>query len=255
MSRDRKYDSEDRLDPRKQFDLLRVFPTAFTICTLLLFTSPLVKCIDLAFDTDCSFWMGHAPQVCAFVPLVLISGAHAVHVVRGRPSRLAVVVSLIGSSLVLLVLFMRYMGRGMELGTRFISNDCRTFPSKYKLEGEWQAARAFHEACIEKSGVAHVMIEDCTGYQDDLKKHPEWHYLASLERRHLCGGWCDVGPQLWGFEDTPGVPCSHIVGDVMWAKVERLGTQLFFFFLIVLTITTFVLVYLGPHIRALDVDW
>jgi len=250
MSRERRYDCEDQLDPRKQFDLLRVFPMAFTMCGLLLFTSPVVKCIDLAFDHDCFYWMGHAPQVVAFVPIVLLVCVHCLNSIRGRPSRAAVVMGFIGSCMVLIVLFERYMGRGTELGNRFISNDCKSFPAKYKLDREWQAANAFKEACRQRrSGGASIvsgMIEDCPGYQDELEKHPDWRYLAGLERRHLCGGWCEPGPQLWG---------SAIVGDVMTAKVGRLGTQLFIYCLLVLAITTWVLVYLGPHIRALGIDW
>mmetsp|Transcript_79302 Transcript_79302/g.184049 ORF Transcript_79302/g.184049 Transcript_79302/m.184049 type:complete len:254 (+) Transcript_79302:68-829(+) len=253
MSQDRRYDCEDQLDPRKQFDLLRLFPVAFTLYGLLLFTAPVVKCIDLAFDSDCSYWMGHAPQVLAFVPLVLLFIVHAVHIYKQQPSRVAVVIGFIGSCLVLTVLFGRYMGKGTELGNRFISEDCKSFPIKQKLELEWQAASTFHEACLADSGAR--MIEDCHGYQDAFVSHPDWGYLASLERRHLCGGWCKPGRQLWGFDDTPGARCSAIVGDVMRAKVQRVGTQLFIYCLLILAATTWVLVYLGPHIRALGIDW
>mmetsp|Transcript_1996 Transcript_1996/g.5288 ORF Transcript_1996/g.5288 Transcript_1996/m.5288 type:complete len:268 (-) Transcript_1996:41-844(-) len=264
-----RYDCEDQLDPRKQFDLLRVFPMAFTLTGLLLFTSPVVKCIDLAFDQDCYYWMGHAPQVVSFVPIVLLLLVHGLNSLRGQPSRVAVVMGFIGSCLVLVVLFERYMGRGTELGNRFISNDCRSFPAKYQLEREWQAASKFHSECrrpghlldgapaLAPFGVSSVsgMIEDCPGYKDELLRHPDWGYLAGLERRHLCGGWCEPGPQLWGFADTPGVRCSAVVGDVMTAKVQRLGTQLFIYCLLILGITTWVLIYLGPHIRALGIDW
>mmetsp|Transcript_18976 Transcript_18976/g.43071 ORF Transcript_18976/g.43071 Transcript_18976/m.43071 type:complete len:257 (+) Transcript_18976:53-823(+) len=256
MSHDRRYDCEDQHDPRKQFDLIRVFPAAFTICCLLLFTAPVVKCIDLAFDRDCAFWMGHAPQVIAFIPPVFVGAAHVVHLVKKKPNRAAVVGANMGSCLILLCLFERYMGRGTELSSHFISTDCRSFPRKEAMERQWQAAHTFYSRCLSENGDAwSFMIEDCPGYKAQLDKHAHWEYLAGLERRHLCGGWCQPGPQLWGFAETPGARCSAIVGEVMQAKVERVGTQLFVYCLLVLFLTLGVLIYLGPVIRNLGVSW
>eukprot|EP00421_Protoceratium_reticulatum_P017190 CAMPEP_0168395330 /NCGR_PEP_ID=MMETSP0228-20121227/19989_1 /TAXON_ID=133427 /ORGANISM="Protoceratium reticulatum, Strain CCCM 535 (=CCMP 1889)" /LENGTH=197 /DNA_ID=CAMNT_0008408761 /DNA_START=262 /DNA_END=855 /DNA_ORIENTATION=- len=172
-----------------------------------------------------------------------------------RRSRPAVVLALVGSCLILVVLSERVMDRGRELASRFASGDCSGFPGKWELERGWQAAKKFHKECSESSKVMNPVMENCPGYEAQLGRHPEWRYLAGLEDRHLCGGWCSAHVQLWALGETPSAACSQRVGEALHMKAARVGTQLFIYGLLLLLITVAVLLQVGPVIRSLGVDW
>lgn len=243
-------------DKAGTFDLIQVFPLGFLLICALLFAPPTVKCIDASFDPDFTYWNGEAAKVFSFLPLALVAVAHVRNVRHGAPSRLAVFVGLLGSAICLLVASLLLFEGGLATGHSFANPDCNTFVGKADLERSWQSARAFYAACLLEEGQSDIVllaIEDCPGYmqhEDDA-----WRYLADLEQRHSCGGWCTPGPQLWGFGEVPGTQCSTAVGDMMLAKIRSTGRQLLAYSLAVVLLATGALYFWGAKLRGVGVEW
>mmetsp|Transcript_3792 Transcript_3792/g.11113 ORF Transcript_3792/g.11113 Transcript_3792/m.11113 type:complete len:266 (+) Transcript_3792:74-871(+) len=247
--------SEDQAGEKPIVDILRVFPPGFLAVCLLLSLPAMVKCLDVGFDRDYTFWHGHAAGVFAFLPLPLIALGHALHLSRRSPSRLGVFLGLGAPATVVLVLGMALMERGIETGAKFAASDCWADSGKSALDESWQRARDFYAECLrlQPSTEYGPLIEDCPGYADH--EEPGWRYLAGTERRLLCGGWCARSPQLWGLGGSPGTHCSKAVAEVMFSKVKPVGRQLLVYGAVVLVLVFEGFVLLGPRLHALDIDW
>mmetsp|Transcript_104036 Transcript_104036/g.294262 ORF Transcript_104036/g.294262 Transcript_104036/m.294262 type:complete len:256 (-) Transcript_104036:44-811(-) len=255
MAHERRADLEAPLDPDKQWDLLRAFPMAFTICCLLLFTGPVVKCADVFFCEDCRYWLGPVPQVLCFMPPIMVAVAQVMHNLKGAPWRPAVILALMGPSAVLVVLCERVMVFSRMRSAHLVASDCRSMESKQRLENSWKAAREFQTACRALPGAEALGIEECPHYEHELYKNPDWAYLKGLELRHLCGGWCENDAQIWGLRDDPISSCSVRAGEALHTKVGKMGTEVFVYSILLIIVTVMVLVHLGPAIRSLGVAW
>lgn len=240
----------------KGVDLMRIFAAAFTLSCLLLFAAPVVKCIDLAFSIEVTFWLGLVPRVFVFFPLGFILVAHIIHWRRQAPNKYAILLATVGSALVLLVLSHRLLGQAASLSAKFSSTDC-SFPQKHELELAHQAAKSFFESCQAQSENAdyNYMITDCRGYQEQLATHPSWNYLEKLEQRYACAGWCTTDKPLWGFAFTTRAPCSGIVGQILQTSVSQVAKQVFIYCIFIVMGSATSLILLGPKIRDLGMDW
>lgn len=255
LRRDGVHGEEEAGVGKPRIDVLRAFPVVFTFGCLLLFFPPVIKCFRVAFDPDYIYWSGHSACLYSFIPLVLIPLAHFLNEQRREPSRVAVVIGLIGSSCVLLILATNFMSEGDKYGTRLSAEDCRSFQFKYRLEQAWEEARDFLSTCKQQHFAephANPSILDCPGYSE--AETAEWRYLSYLETRHACGGFCTAGPQLWVFGGF-GERCSRAAADVMLDKVYHTGFELMFYSVCLFAFSGSGLVIAGPRLRALGVDW
>mmetsp|Transcript_135481 Transcript_135481/g.377330 ORF Transcript_135481/g.377330 Transcript_135481/m.377330 type:complete len:264 (-) Transcript_135481:51-842(-) len=241
--------------PQKTFDLLRVFPMGFTFCCLILLGPPTIKCIDITFDPDFTFWCGRVPRVFTFLPLVFILIALWRHLIRKAPSRLAVSLGLLGSSVAVMVLAIFFLEEGTSRGSILLYASCSS-----ELERSWQRARALFAHCLHTRHYAidpiTLSLNECPGYAEvELEEVESWQYFAQVEHRHDCGGWCQAGPQLWGlsFQDTTA--CSRAVGDVFVYRIKPIGLQLLLYSFTLLILTTLGMVAWGPRLRRLGLDW
>lgn len=243
----------------KGTDLSKVLPGAFLIICLLLFVSPFIKCVDLAFDRHVAYWMGAAPKVFAFFPVVFILVAHILNLRRGQLSKYGAALAVIGSSLVYLVLSERIMGRALELSGKLYSSDCTAaFPAKFKLEESYQAALAFHDSCKAQhaNAIYSLVMTDCPGYKEALPSNPDWAYLQYLEQRYSCAGWCSVNNTLWTLSSsTHQIPCAAVVSMTLQVSIVSLARQVFMYMLFVLAVASSGLTFLGPKLRDLGFDW
>lgn len=236
-------------DPEKGVDLLKVFPTAFGLGCFLIFASPVVKMLDIVFDPSVAFWMGVAPQIVVFTPVPLVLAAFGISWVSGSPSRSAVLLGMAAPALVLAILSERVMEQSVTYSVRLGSRDCHSFLPKYELERSRKAAVDLQRSCGAR------IIEECADYSMASTADPNWDYLARVERRHACGGWCEPGRPVWGFGEVPGDACSTAVSEVLGSKVLQGSTQVFVYSLVVLAVVSLVMVWLGPTIREAGVDW
>jgi hypothetical protein len=244
----------------KGVDVLRVFPLAFTVACCLVLVAPFVKCLDLAFDSNVSYWMGNAPAILVFFPVVLIMVAHFIHWRSQSPNKYAFTLGTIGSALVFLVLSEQIISNASRYGFRFISMDCSSsFEAKWSLEQEAQAARNFFQHCepqaalepgLASAGRAHnPTIAECQGYEEQIRRRPAWRYLRSLEQQYNCAGWCSSEVPLWALSIAPRDPCSRVVGQLMRTSIMPLAMQVFVYSILVIVLATAGLLVLGPKLR------
>merc|ERR550514_2588124 len=99
-----------------QSGLLQAFPDAFALWCLFVFVPPLVKTVYLVDDPLVVFWMGDGLKVVPFLPILLIAIGHLLHQRRRAPSKGAVILSLVGSSLTLGFVANRIAVRALVLG-------------------------------------------------------------------------------------------------------------------------------------------
>lgn len=233
--------------------LLQAFPDAFALWSLFVFVPPLVKAVYLVDDPIVVFWMGDGLKVVPFLPILFIAIGHLLHQRRRAPSKVAVLLSLIGSSLTLGFAANRIAVRALVLGDRFEASDCDPFAEKHKLQVSWQAASDYRAGC-EPSGPSGSTIQSCPGYEEELAKHPDWAVLAHLEVEFECGGWCEPRKPLW----TLGArrdSCSTVAAQIFSDKVMEQAIQVVVYSVAVLVLTSVTLILLGPSLRDRGLDW
>lgn len=236
-------------------DLFKIFPITFTFASCFIFLMPFIKCWDVAFDVNVLHWMGMAPSIVIFVPVVLILIAHIVHSIKRAPSKGAVSLVLIGSCLTYGFLGYSVSLDALQLSGYFGSTDCSTLSQKYDLEQSWQAAKAFGESCRQNGTVG--FMDSCPGYQDQVALNPSWPYLMTMEEQFQCGGWCTAGTALWAFNNNAEVrePCSFAVAEALKSKVERLAMEIVVYCVGVVALTAVGLVVIAPTLREKGIDW
>lgn len=223
---------------KKPLDFRRVFPAALLLSGLFLFVTPVVKVADVAFDVTMAYWTGQAPQLVAVATLPLLLLAVGLSWLANGPSRSAVLLGIGVPALMLAVVSERVMGGAVSYSISLTSSDCRSLGAKFELERAWQAAESFASTCQSE------VIEECPGYGSAAHAFPTWEYLAEVERRHSCSGWCQPGRSLWGGRAAHGDSCSVAVGETIGTKVVHNMTQVFVHSLVVLALLSTLLVAL-----------
>lgn len=240
-------------DSHKGIDLLQVYPTGFAFFCMLIFVTPVVKCVDLAFDIDVAYWMGYLPMIAALSPPAFTVLAFFVNKQWAASSKAGTVLALIGSGIALLVLGDQLGSHASLLADRFTSLDCRGFPDSMELEKQLVAAKAFYKQCL--ASTPDLPIQDCPNYDRELDHHSKWDYLASMEMRFACTGWCEPREPLWNYGALGGDRCGVVVGQLMRAKVHRTCSQILTWSLCLVALTSVALALLLPAIRKAGLDW
>mmetsp|Transcript_107030 Transcript_107030/g.284795 ORF Transcript_107030/g.284795 Transcript_107030/m.284795 type:complete len:269 (-) Transcript_107030:38-844(-) len=242
-------------DKDEEAFIRRCIPEAFACGCLLLFAGPVVKSFHLAYDPLVIRWVGDWPQVAALAPLFCVAWGYAMHRITRRPSKFAVLLSLLGSSVILAVMANRVGMASLELGDRMAASDCTTFPAKYALQREWKEASRLYTSCRSSSSVsASYVVQDCPEYAAQQQSHTSWAFLKLLEEVYGCAGWCTHAEPLWTLgkkEDS----CSSVTAFVMTAKIHPTANQVFVYSIVVLLFTSVVLFLAGPWLRDQGVEW
>lgn len=251
-SEDRRADAGTDKGAEQTLKLLQgLFPELFTGACLLLVCGPLVKSVDIAFDRIVVHWLGAQLRIIVFLPLVLIAVSYWLHCMSRMPNKWAVLLGIVGPGLVLGIQANRIAMMSLQLGDRLASSDCQTFPLKYDLEREWQAAATFRSSCP----AAAYAVQDCPGYSAEATRHPSWNFLWYLETKYECSGWCNVQKPLWRAGDAPGDSCSRAVAISMTSKIRHNANQIMVYCLFVVSLSVVVLVMLGPYLRTNGLEW
>merc|ERR1719456_2130030 len=88
-------------------------------------------------------------------------------------------------------------------------------------------------------------IHHCEGYAEAKEQlATDWDYLAYVEDKHLCSGWCQPGPRLWTFKDTKDA-CSVAIGHLFLSEVQRVSQQIIVFTVLALSLSA-VAIFIGP---------
>lgn len=240
----------------KPLNFLEMFPTLFTAFCFGTFITPIVLSYHVGSDPEVLFWIGNYINWVIFLPILYV-WAYIYHTIRRIPSKVVVVICLMGSCCVLLVLGEHVLLDAYDRANEFAARDCETFPRKMALQRSWDAAHAYHADCMQamstelnipyESAVATHRIRDCSDYSTQLEQHSDWEYLARLEEHHLCAGWCQPAQALWTLGSTRD-SCSSTVADIMENKIRWTMLQVVVYTVIVLGTVSTMLVAWGPSL-------
>lgn len=208
-----------------------VLSPLFTFGCVILFLSPILQAVYLAGDMDVKYWIGNwFGHVAVLLPLIFV-GSFFFHLRHGRPHRTVLVLCLLVPSIVLLGIGQFLAVRGQTVAQRLADSDCNSMEEKQHLQDSADALQSLFQSCVA-AGEEKVSqgVQYCSRYEAGRERHrSDWHYLLSAEERFNCGGWCQVGPQLF----SPGAqrkdPCSEAVSESIRRKVVRTAVQLRFY--------------------------
>jgi len=162
----------------------------------------------------------------------------------------------------------------------FFSSECsgRVLERKAELQQAYEQALGVYHICVERTkqelvpqatfrimtlpmckewflnanGTNPSTIIPQNGYSKERVR--DFHYLASVEKNHVCGGFCQAGPSLWtGFGDREGSVCAPIVA-AKFMTIKRRADMIFWTSLINLLILIISYVYARPLLERLGYD-
>lgn len=254
---------------KHRIDLWAMFPSVCSLFMLLVFATPIGLSLHVGQDRHTRRWIGRYIHMVALIP-GLVGATHWLHVVRRRPSKSAILFSLLLPSILILFLGDAVLLTALDFSNKFAALDCDSFVNKRLMDREFQDARSFYEECLSKlvageraqhgnltfaSAATLTRIQDCPGYEAAALRHPEsWQYLQHTETELQCGGWCDQSPPLWSFA-TVRDSCSSSVSELMASKTSRCMYQVIVYTLVVLAVSSIALISGGPWIRSHGLAW
>lgn len=249
-------ESIESREDAKGFDVLQIYPFTFAFLSTLVYLGAIIKMGQIADNFNVKQWIGTWPFFIAYLPIAFIVIAYFIHWSKRTPSKLAALIGLIGPSVLLFVGAYQVSSSAIKLSGAFGSNDCITSQPKYQMSVAWKAAESFMKTCKSPvKGFKPVTIDECSGYKDELKKHPDWNYLASIEGKTGCGGWCTPAKPLWVFSHGVQDPCSAAAGQALGTEVLHPAMQVAIYGVAVLFLATVGIAIVGDKLGKQGIDW
>lgn len=235
----------------------------FTLALFCIFAGPTLIAVQMALDEDAKFWIGRTGLLALFVPvyITILFFVHCKSLEEGTASVRIFWWTMLPPALLLLVLGMEYMITAQFLYGQLKSRDCSAggaLPEKHMLQEAYVFSAGIYEQCLqrmkdERGGVdllpserptlmacdewiAHenlAWVKPWRSYKKQQARQKtlrrELDYLASVEANHLCGGFCEVGDQLFSDEGVPtdGGRCTHYVAH-KFLVIHDEGKTVFF---------------------------
>mmetsp|Transcript_81015 Transcript_81015/g.188217 ORF Transcript_81015/g.188217 Transcript_81015/m.188217 type:complete len:280 (-) Transcript_81015:204-1043(-) len=266
--------SDDKNDG--DIDMLKMFPSAFTMIGALLFSVPMWIVLTIGRNPAVAYFQSNSFYSVLIIPVITIL-VHLVHVRKGVPHKAAVVTGLVLPNLILL-----WYGNAMYLNAvdksdKLFSSDCNSFDNKRELQRSWEAAYALYSNCINQTAHATghsrqklmdtFRIQDCEEYNAALTAYTDsgtrayeegherdWTYLRSLEEEHFCAGWCYQAQQLWSSKAHKD-SCSSVVSQLYGSYVRPHASEVCMLMLASLGATAMMLIMVGPVLRRHGMEW
>lgn len=250
-----------------RIDLLRMFPSMFTLTCFMMFLVPTWIVARLGRDPDVQYWIGSWCLLSLVLPF-LFMGAYFVHARLRVPHKPTILVCLLTPCLVLLALGDSTHTVVTSRADQLRSTDCDTFVGKRQLERSWQAANLLYVMCLNQTISSNPQknftvdqlrglyrVQDCEEYPAALGTHfKDWNYLQYLENEHGCAGWCTWGMPLWTHRD-PIDSCSIAASQVFSGKVRRASKQVVIYSVLALVFSSCILIMAGPAATAHGFKW
>jgi hypothetical protein len=240
-------------------DVVRLLPDFFTLWCLLVFLGPYLRSIYYTQDISVVYWMGPWPGFISSLAVLFIVIGAIMHWLTQVPSKVAVIISMIGAGLSLGLTADNIALNSYELRNIFMASDCRWSDQKYELEKAWESAFEFFVECRSASAnrtTSYKVISDCPGYSVMLTKQAKnWNYLAELEETYGCAGWCYPSTPIWKTGNEIQDPCSPVVAQILTEKVIPFAKQVNVFGMVVSALTVVFLILMGGTMRQIGVGW
>lgn len=242
---------------------VKMFPTTFLLFTLSLFIIPIYLVIYFGSGVNEKKWLPGGSLVVVILP-VLYATTFIIHTITRKPSRIFIMLNLLGSCVMLLVLGNIYLNAANQQAPMLDSTDCLSWPAKRDVQHEWDLARTFYASCVSEkakqkkikfAAAADIYrMRDCPDYDKQVSRHPDWSYLEHMEDTQRCSGWCKFEPPLWTRERTQD-PCSPAAGLAIKDKANHAAKQVSIYAVIALCAVGVVFVSITPLLNKFGLDW
>jgi len=243
-----------------------LFPTLCTLMAFVILCSPVMSGVSLAFDTNASYWLSVFGWTVLLVPLML-AASHAIHVCRGQPNFLAMLLSTVMPALFVIVMGFAYHGHAHYISARLLSTDCTSDAPKLALNEAYRAADRQFQLCVEKaskvinvSAVQDKMVfPDCPTFSEGdaaLRWRREWDYLRELEETQGCAGWCDYTTSAV-FTASKGKhdACSQVAGVMFATTVSGHAFRMWTVGLLSLLVGLLMFMAVQEHLVRTGIQW
>jgi hypothetical protein len=242
--------------------LLTLFPTIFSLFIVGVYIMPLWMLYHAGNDPNVQQWITKHLWVPVLVLPLVYFAVHMLHLVRRTPSKPAVVLTLYGSAVVLLIAAEMLEVNSYAMGNAMMAMDCDASDGKRAMQNQYMSAVTFYANCAQTvatsrnitfgQAVATYRIRDCPGYLEQANS--DWAYLAYLEDSYQCSGWCEERPSLFTHRTTKD-SCQSVVADVFLNKVKFTMVQVIIYNIVVLTFVSIVSLRVGPVLRKFGIPW
>lgn len=243
--------------------MVKFFPSTFLLFSLSLFIMPIYLVLYIAIGVNEKRWLPGGSMVVVILPIMYFL-TFCWHTATRRPSRICIMLSLLGSCVTLLVLSNITLNAASQTAPMLGSTDCLSWPAKRDVQSQWDQARTFYASCVSAkakkdklkfAAAADVLrMRDCPDYDKQAADHPDWSYLEHLEDTQRCSGWCKFEPPLWTRKQTQD-PCSPAASLVIRDKAEHSMKQVAIYTVITLCAVGLVLVSITPLLAKYGLEW
>lgn len=247
-----------------RIDIHKLFPPAFTLACCLIFLVPSWMLIYAKRNPIVAHFNTYWVYLLLVIP-VIIAWAHVKHTRKQAPDKWAVILALCVPSM---MLFLGGLFIGQDAGhmaKMLQSTDCDAFKAKGNLADSWEVAYNSYMTCVNQTNygsnvplellMKNFRLEDCSEYSAIASKNSkDWNYLRYLEESQGCSGWCYPAQQLWAvtpYKDS----CATAVSSAYTYLVKPHAVEIEKIMIVVLIVTAVMLMFIGPHMRALGYEW
>lgn len=241
------------------------FATSLFLITFTLFATPMRLTMGVCSDIQVGYWITpDIPIYTAILPIVYLV-VFFWHTCTRKPSKFLTIISLVGSCIYFLLVCDLVLVNSIYLGEAFSFPDCDAYPGKRMTQIEWESARSFYASCaaakaknssLEFAAVVSIdRIQDCPGYEDQLKIHPAWSYLGEMEEQLGCSGWCQREHAIWTKREDLKDSCSVVSSQVFIEVIQTTMKQVVLYTVGVLLVVAFLFFMAGPVLRSQGIDW
>jgi hypothetical protein len=213
------------------------FEVKLTFIVSVLLYYPISLCFLLNSKVSVQYWFGYwslgtAVAVIVWVVFCLVALANGT-LRRG----LAAIFVIILPSAFLAGMSQVQAWQFTERAASLVTTDCETFEQKAVVQRSWDAALALKTACISSlvnatgASISEISlltdIEQCPGYHEASAGHErDWAYLAHLEARNHCGGWCTPQQPIWVHQPFVQDSCAFTVASSLSGSISVTSTQI-----------------------------
>lgn len=259
-------DLPDIIKPIERSNVDTLFASAFTLTCGLLFLLPTYLTMKNDLHPIAAYWSSGLVWILLVIPTIIV-GVHYVHVRKGGPHKVAVIVGIVVPSVLLLLFSNHQLAWALDRHDKLFSVDCDSFHGKRKLQQSWDAASMLLEKCYNETVTMHdsgltverlrstFRIQDCDEYKIQLRhNYADWTYLKMLEENFYCSGWCGFAPQIWA-NSVSKDSCAMVASVFFEDNVHHHSLEVCFMMVAAVLICAVALVFLGPILREKGYDW
>lgn len=206
----------------------------FFVCMVL--SWPVSISLELYFKPSMYYWFGNWEILLSLGVIVWVLGMYMLLVSRLMSRTMAFVMMLVLPCSAFAISCGLQDLHFNAMSASLVSTDCSANPHKAYIEEAWRKAEEVSDNCnLGLMNVTGASLEEtrkvrnfrnCPNYFKAEEKYPaEFHYLESLERLYLCGGWCKPNHPLWMPAITPLDGCATAAGLGVRSSIGQMGLQ------------------------------